>query len=152
MPDAAYDYNHARYAEDVNLAAADPGCQRCQGTGYTGATVEPDAEMRTAGVTDPIPVVCRCVTRNNGVKPGTSPNERARSQMERGIRDDVASGAWARKHAGDVLRNVPPWRQIIVAARLEEQATTVEDTDAATATAFREAARLIREGIDAALQ
>ncbi len=134
-PEKEYDFNRARSTADVDLTKADVACQKCKGTGYTGRTFEPDEEMQIAGICDPIPEICRCVEDNKGVVPASSPLERAHKAS-------VASGEWARIQARDIIRNCPPWRQLILARKFEIDAESM--TDAATADAYRETARLLR--------
>lgn len=48
-----------RLADHIDLSKASPSCKRCYGTGVTGNKVV--GEHR-------IPIICRCVARNGGVK------------------------------------------------------------------------------------
>jgi hypothetical protein len=59
----AYDQGLMRYAEDVDLTKAKPSCKRCHGVGITGHLLKDDQR---------IPVVCRCVVREGGVRPDSS--------------------------------------------------------------------------------
>lgn len=51
-------------ADDIDLSKAKPGCSRCHGRGIRGTQIINTAEGATR-----VPVICRCVTRNGGVKP-----------------------------------------------------------------------------------
>lgn len=59
--------NRVFAAEDVDLSKADPGCDRCSGSGVVGS-VQPTESMRAGGINNSVPMICRCVVRNNGVR------------------------------------------------------------------------------------
>lgn len=54
-----------KLAADVNTGKADPNCKRCHGTGVIGYKQVPG---NRACETMRVPIICRCVVRNGGVK------------------------------------------------------------------------------------
>lgn len=55
-----------RLAKHIDLTKAKPGCKRCNGRGITGYKT---ADLGDGEGEQKIPVICRCVTRNEGVAP-----------------------------------------------------------------------------------
>ena len=58
-----FDAPRVELTENVDLSKAKSGCMRCHGTGIRGAE-----HVKTATGTERIPIICRCVSRNGGVK------------------------------------------------------------------------------------
>lgn len=54
-----------RLSSNIDLSKAKPGCNRCNGNGITGYKT---ADLQDGGGEQKIPIVCRCVSRNGGVK------------------------------------------------------------------------------------
>jgi hypothetical protein len=84
-----------RHAKDVDLSKASPDCKRCDGSGITGA-INPDKSMQKGGVTDPVPIVCRCVTENGGVL--VHPLQKVMTEL----RAELKSGQWAKQQLDDL--------------------------------------------------
>jgi|GEM_PF-3211793 hypothetical protein len=57
------DKKRYRLATDVDLSKAKKNCKRCYGRGINGYT-----RRTEGGLEKLVPIVCRCVTRNGGVK------------------------------------------------------------------------------------
>jgi len=55
-----------RLAKSVDLSKAKDGCKRCNGRGITGYKT---ADLGDGDGEQKIPIICRCVSRNGGVKP-----------------------------------------------------------------------------------
>lgn len=73
-----------RLAKHIDLSKAKPGCKRCNGRGIVA--------YRTADLDDgegprKIPVICRCVSRNDGVKPDELDRilAEAKQQIDEGV-------------------------------------------------------------------
>jgi len=62
-PGAALGTPRMELSENVDLTKASPSCIRCHGTGIRGAQ-----HVQTVEGVERIPIICRCVTRNGGVK------------------------------------------------------------------------------------
>ncbi len=55
-----------RLEKDVDRSKAGPSCKRCLGTGLLGVKLIPG---NRGCEPNRIPIICRCVARNGGVKP-----------------------------------------------------------------------------------
>ncbi len=55
-----------RLAKNIDLTKAKPGCKRCNGDGIRGYKT---ADLGDGKGDTRIPIICRCVSRNGGVKP-----------------------------------------------------------------------------------
>ena len=84
-----------RHAKDVDLSKADPDCKRCDGSGITGA-IQPDESMRKGGVTDPVPIICKCVTARGGVLVHPA------QKLMTSLRAELKNGQWAKQQLADL--------------------------------------------------
>ena len=87
-------------AKDVDLKKADTDCERCKGCGIVDA-INPDESMRKGGITDPVPIVCKCVTRNGGVL------VHPLMKVMNNLRSDLSSGLWAKQQLTDLYTMSP---------------------------------------------
>ncbi len=124
-----------RLKKTVDLSKADPQCDRCGGTGIKEYV---SRELPQEGLTS-VPVVCRCVTRNNGIQPDVL--DRMMAEMAQ----EVHTGSWARALASDILQLPPPMRDralksIAALTKDLSKNQTVRDT-------IKETVSLIEQGI-----
>lgn len=129
-----------RHAKDVDFRKASPNCKRCNGSGVIDA-IQPDESMRKGGVTEPVPIVCRCVTLNGGV--AVHPLMKVMSNL----REELKSGQWAKKQLTD-LRIMSPGNKKRALAQLRQMMEN-EESDPV----FKEEARKVlktieNEGVD----
>jgi hypothetical protein len=90
-----------RSADDIDLTRAKPSCRRCHGRGITGYRTV-DNEIKVA-------IVCRCVTRNGGVKPD------ALDGILKQIEQQLADGTWGKVLASDIQKIPEPERTAAIA-------------------------------------
>lgn len=83
-----------RLARDIDFSKAKPGCKHCAGRGIVGYQDVPteDGKVETAAI------VCRCVSRNKGVKSDAFDN------MMGEMKKALESGGFAEALAGDIYR------------------------------------------------
>ena len=87
-----------RLAKNVDLTKAKPGCKRCNGRGVTGHRL---ADLGDGKGEQKIPIICRCVSRNDGVKP----DELDRICQE--ALEHIRNGVFHENMAADI-RRLPP--------------------------------------------
>lgn len=108
--------------DDVDLSLAKKSCGHCRGRGIAGwrTLADPADESKTLRVA----IVCRCVTRNGGVK------EDAMAKAARNIQDEIMTqpGVWGARLAADVQRISVDYRAQALAG-LRERAATAEMPD-----------------------
>lgn len=126
-----------RLKTTIDFSKADPGCDRCHGKGIVRYDKK---EVPGEGVIS-VPVVCRCVSRNGGVK------EDAFDRMLDKLAQEVHSGAWARQFASDVLA-MPHHRRDAALEGVEAQSAD-ESKPVEVRDALCEAIKLIKDGIAA---
>jgi len=126
-----------RLTKTIDLSKADPRCDRCHGEGVARYDKR---DIPGEGMIE-VPVICRCVSRNGGVK------KDAFDRMMEQLEQQVHSGAWARDLAGDVLR-LPPDRREEALGRIEGQAADESKPDEIR-DAICEAVELIKQGMAA---
>lgn len=124
-----------RHAKDVDLSKADPDCKACNGSGIKDA-IQPDATMRKGGVTEPVPIVCKCVTLNGGVL--VHPLMKVMSNL----RTELESGQWAKAQLTD-LRTMTPTNKKRALAQLRDMMEN-EQNDIV----FRDEARKVLKTIE----
>jgi len=84
-----------RLADHVDLSKAKSGCKHCNGRGIIGYK-HPTPEQAAAGIRSKIPIICRCVSRNGGVKEDDFDRMLGRLQAK------IADGTWALSMAHDI--------------------------------------------------
>jgi len=83
-----------RLATSIDLSKAKPGCKRCHGSGVVGHKV---ADLGDGEGEQKIPIICRCVSRNKGVKPDELDRilAEAKRQMDEGIfHENLVKDIW----------------------------------------------------------
>ncbi len=73
-----------RLAAHIDLTKAKPGCRQCHGRGITGYTT---ADLGDGEGKQRIPRICRCVSRNDGVKKDEL--DRILEETEKQLKDGV---------------------------------------------------------------
>jgi len=126
-----------RLKKTIDFSKADPNCDNCHGTGVARTEKR---DIPGEGVIA-VPVVCRCVSRNGGVR------KDAFDQMLDKLSQEVHSGAWARSFADDILR-LPPHKRDEALEGIEAQAAD-ESKAVEVRDALCEAIALIKKGIAA---
>lgn len=106
-----------RLAKHIDLSKADPVCSRCDGTGRRGfKEVEtPDGKIKA-------PVICRCVSRNNGVK------QDALDKVSAEVEKQLKEGTFSASLAADI-KSLPLEHRITAIRGLREQANNKEKPD-----------------------
>ena len=100
-----------RLPADVDLSKADPTCERCDGTGVKERRKLSDPE--NPGKQIDVPVICRCVRRNGGVR------EDQLDRLNRETAEQVSSGAFAKQFGADVMA-LPPDAKVNAIRQLEQ--------------------------------
>ena len=137
MPDGTTRAPRVRLAADVDLTKAKRGCKHCHGTGRSGyATIpmpdQPEGRAR-------VPVICRCVTRRNGVRRDMLDNilTEAAEQLE--------SGAFGARLAQDIA-GLPPDAKAQALASLRRDLVN-KDKGPQVRAAIREALAALGEAV-----
>jgi len=86
-----------RLAKHIDLTKAKPGCPRCNGRGVVGYK---HADLGDGKGPQRIPIICRCVSRNDGVEP----DELDRIMAE--AKQQIDNGVFHENMAAD-LRRMP---------------------------------------------
>lgn len=137
MPDGSTRAPRVRLAADVDLGRAKRNCRRCHGTGRVGwATIpmpdQPEGRAR-------VPVICRCVTRANGVR---------RDMLDKILTEaaeQLDSGVFGARLAQD-LAGLPPEARAQAVAALQRDALN-ENKDPRVRDAIREALAQLGAGV-----
>ena len=83
-----------RLARDIDFSKAKSGCKHCAGRGIVGYKDIPTED----GKVERAAIVCRCVSRNQGVKPDGF--DKMMGEMQKALE----SGGFAEALAGDIYR------------------------------------------------
>jgi len=86
-----------RMVDTIDYTKADKNCQRCKGTGISGF-VQPNEDLRKAGVDYEVPVTCACVTAGGGVPDGPL------AKFAEQLKAQIADGTWVRDQIKDMKK------------------------------------------------
>ena len=101
-----------RLAKSIDLSKAKSGCGRCHGRGIVGYKT---ADLGDGDGEQKIPIICRCVSRNDGV----APDELDRITAE--VAQEVEDGTFHEKLVADVAAMPSDARPRVVAALLRDR-------------------------------
>jgi len=123
-----------RAASTVDLSKAKPGCGRCHGRGISG---HKHLDLQDGAGVQRVPMVCRCVSRNDGVQQDVFDRIMAE------VQEQLESGHFAANLATDIKRLPPQFRGQAVKSLRRDAADP--DKDARTRDALAECLRLLEE-------
>lgn len=105
-----------RLASHIDLGKADADCANCNGTGIVRRE-----EIEERGKKLSVPVICRCVSRNDGVQ---------RDMLDKLIdemHEQVTNGTFAENLAGDIMR-LPEDRRVDAVAQIRNQIVKAQES------------------------
>jgi hypothetical protein len=85
--------------------------------------IKPDSTMKKGGIDEPVPVVCRCVTRGGGV------TVHPLMKWMTALRDQLKSGEWAKSQIDDLQKMTPLNRQRALAQLKQMRENDKQDKD-----------------------
>lgn len=116
-----------RLAKDIDLSKAKKNCKGCGGTGVKEEREIDDPENE--GETVKVPVICKCVSRNQGVK---------RDQLDEAMENvakQVEDGTFAKDMAKDIME-LPLEEQGRAIVQMKKKAASAEESPEVRRAAF----------------